>query len=628
MDTRGMDTRGFIHILQSYRLFPVAATLLGLVLITFLCPARAQSAATEDPSAVYYEALSHLLTKGQASGLEIFLEDHPNTQFRKDALELLLYAYGQRNCSGKAVLTAHHLLLMDGDDVPALAFLAEYEEQFGRTSSRPDQNLKDARAFANHGLLTLSTFTAPRGLSEAQAEDLKRRVTATLEGVFGFLALRSKNYATAQNHLRAAVRAAPDNIDHVYSLALSYLLAKPPNNKDGLWFLARAANLASGTAFGDKIRDYGLYRYRAVDGSEEGWDRLLMETRFASSPELPQAATATVPATVSDFKLPTFDAPPGAASRPSNDVARAQGQTVELRIQASLVDTNRLRHAIAGMDVAVRSLDSNGPAQSAVLVTNDLGVARMEVLPGRYAIETPHGAFLAGKWLTWDLELPATEAENSVELNNQNATTVSTTDDMSAPSLADNPKSPSTQAAKFKSPPAFPENYLSGTFNSSPCISGKSLKDYSKVVVKKFKVEKSKETADFPGGDEEVMQKLIIGRLRQQTSFRKVIDGSEQPSAEDGSSPDSSGEVTLSGVILEYSNKGRIRRDVIGFTGGGTKIRIRFVFRDAHTGEEVFSTELAANGSPSLLGASADETGSQAIFHIASLLIKDTNKNR
>ncbi len=623
-----MDTRGLTYTLHWCRSLPVATTLLGLFLSFLVCPARAQLATAEDASAAYYDAVSHLLTKGQASRLEIFLEDHPNTQFRKDALELLLYAYGQRNCSGKAVLTTHQLLFMDADDVPALAFLAEYEEQFGRTSSRPDQNLKDARAFANHGLLTLSTFTAPRGLSEAQGEDLKRRVTATLEGVFGFLALRSKNYTTAQNHLRAAVRAAPDNIDHVYSLALSYLLAKPPNDKDGLWFLARAANLASGTAFGDKIRDYGLYRYSAVDGSEEGWDRLLMETRFASSPELPQAATATVPGTVSDFKLPTLDVTPGPASRSSHDVAGARGQTVELSIQASLVDTNRLRHAIAGMDVAVRSLDSSRPAESAVLVTNNLGVARMEVLPGRYAIETPHGAFLAGKWLTWDLELPAIEAENSVELNNQNATTVSTTDDLSAPSLSDSPKSSSTRAAKSKSPPAFPENYLTGTFNSSPCISGKSLKDYSQVVVKKFKVEKSKETAGFPGGDEEVLQKLVIGRLREQTSFRKVIDGSETASAEDSSSPDSTDEVTLSGVILEYSNKGRIRRDVIGFTGGGTRIRMKFVFRDAQTGEEVFSTELTAAGSPSLLGAGADETGSQAIFHIASLLIKETNQNR
>lgn len=623
-----MNTRRYTYILRSCRSFPVGATLLSLFLSFFVCPARAQLATTEDASAAYYDAVSRLLTRGQASGLEIFLEDHPNTQFSKDALELLLYAYAQGNCSGKAVLAAHQLLLMDADDVPALAFLAEYEEQFGRTSSRPDQNMKNARAFANHGVLTLSTFTAPHGLNEDQAEDLKRRVTATLEGVFGFLELRSKNYATAQNHLRAAVRAAPDNIDHVYSLALSYLLAKPPNNKDGLWFLARAANLVSGTPFGDKIRDYGLRRSRAVAGSEKAWDRLLTETRFASLPEVPQAAAATAPATVSDFKLPVSDVSPDPTLESSTDVPNASGQTVELRIRASLVDTNSLRHAVARMDVAVRPLDGNRAAQSTILVTDDLGVARMKVPPGRYAIETPHGAYLAGKWLTWDLELPATEAQNSVELNNQNATTVSTANDLSTESLSEDHKPSSPKAAESKSPPAFPVNLLSGASNPSPCISGKSLKDYDKVLVKKFAVEKSKETASFPGGDEEVLQRLIIGRLRQQTSFRQVIDGSEPLPANDGSRSNSSGEVTLSGIILEYSNKGQIRRGVIGFTGGGTRIRIHFVFRDAQTGEEVFSTELTAAGSPSLLGASADQTGSQAIFHIASLLIKETNTNR
>ena len=57
-----------------------------------------------------------------------------------------------------------------------------------------------------------------------------------------------------------------------------------------------------------------------------------------------------------------------------------------------------------------------------------------------------------------------------------------------------------------------------------------------------------------------------------------------------------------------------VRRDLVGVFGGVMTLTVRFVFRDAQTGNEVFRTELTSTGGPVFSGVSVEEMQSQAMF--------------
>jgi hypothetical protein len=90
--------------------------------------------------------------------------------------------------------------------------------------------------------------------------------------------------------------ANPTILRDLYPLALAYLAAGPTEKDvDGLFFIARAANLAQG-AGKDQIAKFGKSKYVKYHGSEEGWSDLMAK-----------AATATLPTgiTITQYVPPT-----------------------------------------------------------------------------------------------------------------------------------------------------------------------------------------------------------------------------------------------------------------------------------------------------------------------------------
>ena len=71
------------------------------------------------------------------------------------------------------------------------------------------------------------------------------------------------------------MEADPNNVENVYPLALSYLTATPSDDVNGLFFIARAANLVTDPKGKDSIVKFGHNRYVKYHGSEQGWDDLL-----------------------------------------------------------------------------------------------------------------------------------------------------------------------------------------------------------------------------------------------------------------------------------------------------------------------------------------------------------------
>jgi hypothetical protein len=241
-----------------------------------------QAPVIKDPAEynAYMGAIQEKDPAAKISGLEAFLAQYPNSVVKLDALETLMGAYQQAGNGAKVVDTADRLLAVSPDNVRALMVLAYSERQA--------QKWSDAAQHAEHGLQALPKMVKPQGLSDADFNKQKEQMSTLLNSVAGFSDLQLKNYPDAQKYLRASVQGAPTNLQDVYPLALAYLTAPTPDYVNGLFFIARAAQLATG-AGQTQILAYGKSVYIKYHGSDQGWTDVLDAAK--ASPEPPAGFT-------------------------------------------------------------------------------------------------------------------------------------------------------------------------------------------------------------------------------------------------------------------------------------------------------------------------------------------------
>ena len=134
-------------------------------------------------------------------------------------------------------------------DLRALGVLSFYS----RTDVAGDRNLQQSLhnliEYSSRGLNCIKDSVSPPG-----GDSEKRKLLIIFNGGAGVAALRNKDYARAQSYLRAAVNDDPNQVQNVYPLALAYLQSTPPNNVDGLFFLARVISLAQYTTGQAELR--------------------------------------------------------------------------------------------------------------------------------------------------------------------------------------------------------------------------------------------------------------------------------------------------------------------------------------------------------------------------------------
>jgi hypothetical protein len=109
--------------------------------------------------------------------------------------------------------------------------------------------------------------------------------------------LQLNDSPAAEKYLSGAVEADPNNVENVYPLALASLTGTPSDDVNGLFFIARAANLITDAKAKADVIKFGHSKYVKYHGSEEGWSELLAQT----------AATPLPPAgfTIAHYITPT-----------------------------------------------------------------------------------------------------------------------------------------------------------------------------------------------------------------------------------------------------------------------------------------------------------------------------------
>ncbi len=290
--------------------------------------APAQKKEIKDPAEynAYVGAVQQKDPAAKVSGLEAFLTQYPNSVMKEDALELLMGAYGETNNQAKTLDTAQKVLAANPCNLRALALLSYTKRAMAEAGQNAAQNLTDAGQNGEKGLQCLQTAPKPEGTTDADFQKLKSQTAGIFNGAAGMAAYQAKNYPKAQQYLSAAVAADPPDatsLRDLYPLALAYLTppvcapaappaaggdatqtpaptsqqgcSSPDSEIAGLFYIARAANLAQG-AGKDQIAKFGKSKYAKFHGSEEGWTDLMAK-----------AATATTPAgiTITQYVPPT-----------------------------------------------------------------------------------------------------------------------------------------------------------------------------------------------------------------------------------------------------------------------------------------------------------------------------------
>jgi hypothetical protein len=95
-------------------------------------PASGQATGPEIKDGAEYNAYGGNPTvrpQGQASALEAFLVQHPNSVMKSTALQLLMGTYLQINDQVKVVDSAKRLLIADPCDLRALALLSSWHDK-------------------------------------------------------------------------------------------------------------------------------------------------------------------------------------------------------------------------------------------------------------------------------------------------------------------------------------------------------------------------------------------------------------------------------------------------------------------------------------------------------------------
>ena len=264
-------------------------------------PAAPQKKEIKDPAEynAYMGAQSQQDPAAMISGFEAFLTQYPNSVMKEDALDQLLTAYTKTGNQAKILDTAQRLLQANACNLRALALIAFTKRGQAEAGQNAQQNLADAGAAGEKGLQCLQTAPPPADTKPEDYAKLKTQTSIIFNGAAGMNALQNKDYAKAQPFLRAAVEADPSNLRDVYPLALAYLTPGPAEKDvDGLFFIARAANLAQGPGK-DQITKFGKSKYTKYHGSDEGWSDLLAKTATVTlpTPEITSKITQYVPPT-------------------------------------------------------------------------------------------------------------------------------------------------------------------------------------------------------------------------------------------------------------------------------------------------------------------------------------------
>ena len=155
---------------------------------------------------------------------------------------------------------------------------------------------------------------------------------------------------------------------------------------------------------------------------------------------------------------------------------------------------------------------------------------------------------------------------------------------------------------------------------------------YTVITVEKFAAGTLSTKEGFPQGFEGVIQKSAVAKLAASKLFEKAIDATEPAvdASTAASTPEEPGRLIVSGTIIGYDPGSQSARAWLCCGAGATKVKVRFIFRDAQTSKEVLRTDQQGKyaGTWALTGGSTEKGTREAAEKLVDGLIKEIQKKR
>jgi hypothetical protein len=150
------------------------------------------------------------------------------------------------------------------------------------------------------------------------------------------------------------------------------------------------------------------------------------------------------------------------------------------------------------------------------------------------------------------------------------------------------------------------------------------LSSYEQITVLPIPVQAGEQTEEILGGEEVLLQRVLLSRLERANIFSRVEDGSgAQASVQQSGTAEPGKRLELMASIVQYRRGNRAQRQVLGGIGGrgAARMGVRVVLLDAATRRPVLAFTETASHASGLFGGSQEHVQSRAILEVAKEIV-------
>jgi hypothetical protein len=260
-------------------LLALATILPGTVSMVYAQDASSGQITIKDPAEYneYTNAVGQSAPAAKAAAIEAFLTKYPNSVVKGELLQVLMASYQQAGDMTKTLDAADRLLAVDPGNLRALAISVYMEESQAHSKTTPADAqpiLDKAAAQAQTGL----SATKSSMMTDADFQKLKGATAPIFDSAIAQDDANKKDFAGAiaafTNELKAysdvANTQTGQGLNDTYLLGQAYAQQTPPDLKNAVWFLTRAAQYAPAQAK-TQIEAAAEYFYKKYHGSMDGY---------------------------------------------------------------------------------------------------------------------------------------------------------------------------------------------------------------------------------------------------------------------------------------------------------------------------------------------------------------------
>ena len=270
---------------------------------TAASPGQPNQITIKDPAEYndYSSAISQSAPAAKAAAIESFLQKYPSSVVKQDMLEQLMGSYQQTGDLNKTVDAANRLLVMDPNNLRALALSVYIEKGQAAQKTTPTDAqpiLDKAAQQSQTGLVA----PKPAALADADYQKLKAATTPIFESAIALDDENKKDYAGAIDAFKKELASYSDPtqttvgpaLNDTYLLGQAYTQLTPPDYPNAVWYLTRAAHFAPAAAQ-PTIEKAAEYYYKKYHGSMDGFTDIQTQVQTSLNPPDSYKPTAAPP---------------------------------------------------------------------------------------------------------------------------------------------------------------------------------------------------------------------------------------------------------------------------------------------------------------------------------------------